>query len=160
MLIIETIILSSLFWGICYINTGNDEKNIKCYSSYPDEIQHMLKNNSKLSSKIKTSSPLLSFVSNILIYGVVLFLFGLMIRQDGFKSNFINMLILGQILNAFDFFIIDLVWWRNSKRIRFSEIENDPVLYHSSKKHFISFLKGVVLFFLTAMIDGFILGFC
>lgn len=70
------------------------------------------------------------------------------------------MLILGQILNAFDFFIIDLVWWRNSKRIRFSEIESDPVLYHSSKKHFISFLKGVVLFFLVAIIDGFILGFC
>lgn len=109
MLIIETIILCSVFWGICYINTGNEEKNIKCYSSYPDEIQHMLKNNSKLSSKIKTSSPLLSFVSNILIYGVVLFLFGLMIRKDGFISNFINMLILGQILNAFDF--LSLIWY-------------------------------------------------
>jgi len=117
-LLIETIILCALFWGICYINTGNDEKNMKSFLSYPDEVQCIIKENSKLKSKIKTTSPFLSFISNMALFGVVLFLFGLMIRQDRFISNFFNILILGQILNVFDFVFIDMVWWRNSKIYR------------------------------------------
>lgn len=157
MLLIETIILCALFWGICYINTGNDEKNMKSFLSYPDEVQCIIKENSKLKSKIKTTSPFLSFISNMALFGVVLFLFGLMIRQDRFISNFFNILILGQILNVFDFVFIDMVWWRNSKRIRFTEIENNQALYRSPRKHFNSFLKGIALFFLVAIMDGFLL---
>lgn len=96
MLIVETLILCVLFWGICYFYTGSDEKNIKSYTSYPDEVQCIIKENPKLKSKIKVTPSLVSFVSNILMFGAILFLFGLFIRQESFKSNFINILVLGK----------------------------------------------------------------
>lgn len=157
MLIFELVILCALFWGICYFNTGGDEKNIKSFSSYPDEVQHIIKENPVLRSKIKITPPLISFISNILIFGTVLFIFGIFIRQRDFVSNFINLLILGQSLNAFDFLIIDMVWWRNSKRIRFAGTENNQGLYKDPQKHFISFLKGIIVFLVIAIIDGLLL---
>ncbi len=35
--IIETFILCIVFFMLCYLGTGTDEKNLKSYSSYPDE---------------------------------------------------------------------------------------------------------------------------
>ena len=157
MLILELIILCALFWGICYLNTGSDDKNIKSYASYPDEVQEMIKKNPALQPQIKVTSPTLSFVSNTLIFGIVLFIFGLFVKADRFVANFINLLILGQCLNAFDFLIIDMLWWRNSKRIRFTGTEDRRDLYSNPKKHFISFLKGIAVFLIVAVIDGAIL---
>lgn len=34
MIWIELIVLCALFWGVCYLGTGSDEKNIKNYSLY------------------------------------------------------------------------------------------------------------------------------
>lgn len=157
MLIAELVILCVLFWGICYLNTGCDDKNIKSYASYPDEVQEMIKKNPALQVKIKVTSPIVSFVSNILVFGIVLFIFGLFVKADGFMANFINLLILGQCLNAFDFLVIDMLWWRNSKRIRFTGTKDRRDLYSNPKKHFISFLKGMAAFLIVAMIDGMLL---
>lgn len=60
-------------------------------------------------------------------------------------------------LNVFDFIIIDMLWWRNSKRVRFSGTENMIEEYKDSKKHFISFVKGIFLFLIVAIIDGILL---
>lgn len=139
------------------MNTGSDNKNIKSYASYPDEVQEMIKKNPMLQSKIKTVSPFVSFVSNIFVFGIVLFIFGLFVKGNGFKANFINLLILGECLNAFDFLIIDMLWWRKSKRIRFTGTEDRRDLYSNPKKHFISFLKGIAVFLIIAIIDGAIL---
>ena len=119
LLILELIILSLIFWGICFLNTGSDEKNIKSYASYPDEIQKIVKENPKLWQKIKSVSPVVSFASNILVF--------------------------------------DRLWWRNSKRIRFEGTKDRSELYSNPKKHFISFLKGIALFMIIALIDGLIL---
>ena len=124
MLIVELVILYDLFWGICYLNTGSDDKNIKSYASYPDEVQEMVNKNPVLQSKIKTASSFVSFVSNIVVFGIVLFIFGLFVKEDGFRANFTNLMILGQSLNAFDFLVIDMLWWRNSKRVRFTGTKN------------------------------------
>lgn len=55
MLIVELVILCILFWGICYLNTGSDDKNIKSYASYPDEVQEMVKNKFILALAISVS---------------------------------------------------------------------------------------------------------
>ena len=73
------------------------------------------------------------------------------------RTKFDTILILGQSLNAFDFLVIDMLWWRNSKRIRFEGTKNRAELYSNPKKHFISFLKGIALFLVIALIDGLIL---
>ena len=63
----------------------------------------------------------------------------------------------GQILNLFDFLVIDILWWRNSSRVRFTGTENKPELYSNPKKHFLSFIKGCVMFLIVAIIDGLLL---
>ncbi|MCD7949593.1 MAG: ABC transporter permease [Erysipelotrichaceae bacterium] len=156
MIIIELIILCLLFFLVCYYNTGNDEKNIKSYASYPNKVQEMIKEDLYLQSQIKETSPIISFISNILVFGVVLFVFGFVIKSNNFKGNFMNLIILGEGVNVFDFLVIDLLWWRNTPRIRFKNIQ-DKALYQDSKKHFISFVKGIVLFIIIALLDGILL---
>ncbi|WP_315120927.1 hypothetical protein [uncultured Clostridium sp.] len=159
MLIAEIVILCGLFFVICYFNTGSDKKNIKSFSSYPNEVQHIVKENHFLNDKIKIITPFISFISNIIMFVVILFIFGLFMKQANFIDNFTSLLILGQILNLFDFLIIDILWWRNSKRIRFTGTENMDNIYKNPKNHFISFIKGIFVFLIVAVIDGLLLSF-
>ena len=157
MLFFETSVLCLLFFIICYANTGTDEKNIKSYNSYPDEVQNILRNNPEFLSSIKTVKPSVSFISNLITFTIVLFIFGFFIRENNFGANFFNILFMGEILNAFDLLVIDLLWWRNSERIRFTDSKDKPELYKSPKKHIASFVRGAVVFLLVAFIDGFLL---
>lgn len=152
----ETAGLCLVFFLLCFLGTGGDIKNMKSFSSYPDEVQEIVKK-SDLASGIKVGSPWVSFFSNIAVFTVVLFALCMVIRQSDFWGNFVNVAMVGQILNAFDFLVIDLLWWRNSKRVRFSGTEDRAELYKNPKKHFISFLKGIVVFFIVAVIDGLLL---
>lgn len=43
MLLIEIITLCSTFFILCILGTGTDEKNLKNYMSYPDEVQKQIK---------------------------------------------------------------------------------------------------------------------
>ena len=43
MLVIETIILCSAFFALCFLGTGTDEKNLRNCMSYPEEIQKQIK---------------------------------------------------------------------------------------------------------------------
>ena len=133
------------------------KKNIKNYASYPDEIQEIVKSRPEFQGKIKETSKIASFVSNVVLFSVILFAFGIFIEADGFLYNFLNILIMGEVLDAFDFLCIDLLWWRHSKRIRFTGTEDKKELYLSPKKHFYAFLRGAGAFLCVALIDGFIL---
>lgn len=64
---------------------------------------------------------------------------------------------MGQGLNLFDYLVIDLLWWRTTKRIHFRGTENRPELYRNSRKHTISFVKGIVMFLIVALADGILL---
>ncbi|BBF43697.1 hypothetical protein lbkm_2385 [Lachnospiraceae bacterium KM106-2] len=158
-LLIECIVLCLLFFAICFLGTGSDEKNIKSFNSYPDEIQNIMMNNDKWKDKIVKKSPLLSFLSNIFVFSIVLFLLGFIIKSDNWIHNFINILVLGEILNAFDLLFIDMIWWRNTKRVRFQGTEHLDRTYRNPKKHIESFLKGIFLFLIVAFIDTGILSF-
>ena len=154
---LELFILFALFFFICYMNTGNDEKNLKSFSAYPDKIQEVIKTRPEFKDKIKTSNPFVSIISNIILFGIILFIFGIFIREKSFLNNFIKLSILGQGVNLFDFLVIDSLWWRNSKRIIFSGTENMKSDYRSLKNHFISFLKAIIVFLAVAVTDGFLL---
>ena len=154
MLMFELLVLCLVFWLLCYLGTGTDEKNLKSFRSYPDGVQSMLKADPELKDKIKISSPALVFVSNVVTFGVILFFFGLPLKSQAFLQNFMNILILGEGLNAFDFFIMDLMWFRNTRRTRFRGTEDNDQLYQNPKNHFAAFLRGIPAFILTALIDG------
>ncbi len=155
-LTIECIIICLIMWLICFLSTGTDEKNLLGLRSYPKEIQEIIRNSPKYKDKLKPTNKLKVFISNLIMFIIVLFIFGIFIKSDDFKANFINVLVLGQVLNLFDLVIIDLVWWRNTERIRFRDIP-DKSAYQNPKEHIDSFVRGLFMYLLVAIIDGIIL---
>lgn len=156
MLLIETIILCSVFFSLCFLGSGTDEKNLRNYMSYPDEVQKRIKEIEEYRGKFKETSRFAAWVANFLIFTVLFLLLGIVIRQTNFMHNFIGLLILGETLNAFDLIVIDLLWWRNTKRIRLSKIPQKE-LYQNPQKHIEAFLRAFVLYFFVALLDGYLL---
>lgn len=55
MLLAEGMLLCSLFWAFCWLGTGSDEKNIRNFSTYPDEVQKIVKARPELSGNIRAA---------------------------------------------------------------------------------------------------------
>ncbi len=107
-IIIETIILCIIFSLLCYFGTGTDEKNLKSYSSYPDEVRSRIKDIAEYQGQFKESNKIIAFVSNFLLFLCLLFALGLLIREKNYWHNFLALTVIGQGLNFFDLLIIDL----------------------------------------------------
>ena len=156
LLIIECIIICFMMWLVCFLSTGTDEKNLTGLRSYPLEIQKMIRDNEKFKNKVKQTNMIKVFIMNLIMFVIVLFIFGIFIKSNDFKTNFVNILILGEVLNLFDLVVIDFIWWRNTKRIRFKDIPEKEI-YQNPKQHIDSFLRGIIMYLLVAIIDGIIL---
>ena len=154
-LAIETIILCIIFFLLCFGGTGTDDKNLKSYSSYPDKVQNQIKEIIEYQGRFKESNKIIVFISNFLLFLPLFFILGLFIRENYFYHNFICLNIIGQSLNIFDLLIIDLLWWRNTKRIRFTKIP-EKELYQNPQKHIQSFIRGFILYMINAIIEGYI----
>ena len=154
--IIETIILCIVFFLLCYLGTGTDEKNLKSYSSYPDEVQSRIKNIAEYQGQFKESNKIIAFVSNFLLFLCLLLILGLLIREKSFWHNVLALSVMGQGLNLFDLVFIDLLWWRNTKRIRFTKIQ-EKELYQNPRKHIEAFYRELIMYLLVALIDGYVL---
>ena len=155
---IETVGLCLFFFILCFLGTGTDDKNLKSFSSYPDGVQTLIRNNEDYRAKVKTTNKCVAFLLNFLIFLVILFILGIAIRKPNFLHNFICLSIIGQGLNLFDLLVIDLIWWRRIKRIRFTKIP-EKNLYQNPRKHIESFLRAFVMYLLIAAIDGYLLQF-
>ena len=156
MLITEAIVLCLLFFMLCILGTGTDEKNLKSYSSYPDEVTDRIKEIKEYQGKYREKDKKDIWIGNFILFLILFIILGIPIKEKNFIHNFISVLILGQALNIFDLIVIDLLWWRNSKRIRLSKIPQKE-LYQNPKKHIEAFLRAVVLYFVVAVVDGYIL---
>nr|WP_072514634.1 ABC transporter permease [Ndongobacter massiliensis] len=156
MLLMETVILCAAFFVVCFLGTGTDEKNLKNYMSYPDEVQKRIKEIEEYRGKYKETGKFTAWIVNFLLFAVLFLLLGIVIRQTKFMYNFIRLLILGETLNVFDLIVIDLLWWRNTKRIRLLKIPQKE-LYQNPKKHMEAFVRALVLYFFVAMLDGYLL---
>ena len=156
MLFIETVILCVVFFGVCYLGTGTDQKNLKYYSSYPDKVQNRIQEIAEYRGKFKETGKVSVWAAHFFLFTFLFLLLGIPIRQENFAYNFICLLILGQTLNVFDLFVIDLLWWRNSERIRLSKIPQKE-LYEDPKKHVEAFIRALFLYFFVALVDGYLL---
>lgn len=156
MLLIETVILCFVFFALCFLGTGTDEKNLRNYVSYPDEVQKRIKEIEEYHGKYKETDRFVAWIVNFLTFAVLFLLLGIFIRQSNFMHNFISLLILGGTLNVFDLIVVDLLWWRNTKRIRLLKIPQKEI-YQNPKKHITAFFRALVLYFFVAVLDGFIL---
>ena len=153
---IETVSLCIIFFLICFFGTGTDDKNFKSYSSYPEEVQSRVKCITECQGQYKEGNKVVTLISNFLLFLFLLFVLGLFIKEKSFWHNFLYLSIIGQSLNMFDFLIIDLLWWRNTKRIRFVKIP-EKELYRNPKKHTEAFGRAFFMYLFIAMIDGFVL---
>lgn len=154
------VFLCIAFFMMSYLGTGTDQKNLMSLRSYPDVVIEKVNENPTLSKLAPKQKPIwLVMVVNLVVFFIVFVFIGIIIRYVvGFKSyldTFIYLLILGETLNLFDLVVIDLLWWRNSSRIRFSFLQ-DKTYYQDPKKHLLSFLRGVIVFGLDAALASLI----
>lgn len=150
------VIFCLLFWAGCYVGTGTDRKNMKGFRSYPVLVQELVRKNKELSKLApkKVSIPL-AMIFNIVMFVVIFGIIGAILKFTVGFQNFteilIYFLIFGEVLNLFDLVVIDLLWWRNAKRIRFSFIP-EKKFYQNPKQHVDSFLRGIPVFAIVAVI--------
>ena len=146
-----------LYWGICYLCTGTDEKNLMGLRSYPINVQKIVREKMDNAPKAKSIPNIL--ISNILLFTIVFSIMGLLFKNiynfNNYLSAFIYFLLLGEGLGLFDLLIIDLLWWRNTKRIRFSFL-TDKQYYQDPKMHIDSFIRGIPLFIVVAILSALI----
>ena len=58
-LAIETTALCIVFFLLCFLGTGTDEKNLKNYSSYPDEVQNLINEIAEYRGRYKEHSKVM-----------------------------------------------------------------------------------------------------
>ncbi len=146
-----------LYWGICFLCTGTDKKNLAGLRSYPDAVQSIVRE--KLAEAPKEKSIPSILIGNLILFTVVFSALGLGFKSvlafDGFFPAFWYFLILGEGLGLFDLLVIDLLWWRNTKRIRFTFLP-DKAIYQPPAKHIGSFVRGIPLFAAVAALSAWI----
>ena len=150
---IEVLILCILLFLMCFLGTGSDLKNIKSFKSYPLELRDLLLKDEDFKDKIKPTNPLMVFGSNLILFLIIFFICGSFFRQKEFLPNFVGLLILGMSINLFDLLVIDLIWWRNTKRSRFKNYP-DKKLYSDPREHIYAFFRGALMYLIIALIDG------
>ena len=145
-----------LYWGICFFCTGTDKKNLMGLRSYPDEVQARVREKLPDAAPKEKSIPSI-LLGNLILFTVVFSVIGLIFKSvltfDGYLSAFLYFLVLGEGLGLFDLLIIDLLWWRNTKRIRFSFLP-EKAAYQNPEKHIGSFLRGIPLFAAIAVLSA------
>ncbi len=150
------IVFYLLYWGICFLGTGTDRKNLIGLRSYPDPVQTQVRQ--KLAGSVPKEKSLGSvLLGNLLLFTVLFSALGLVFKRvlglSGYWSAFWYFLIFGEGLGLFDLLVIDLLWWRNTRRIRFSFLpEKEP--YQDPRKHIGSFVRGIPLFAVIAALTA------
>lgn len=138
------------YWLACFLATGTDQRNLMGLRSHPDIVQEAVRAHPVLGKKAPKEKSILSILlGNLILFTAVFALLGLalkgVLRLQGFWPAFWFFLFLGEGLGLFDLVVIDLLWWRNTKRIRFSFLPG-KALYQDPGKHIGSFLRGIPLF--------------
>lgn len=146
------------YWLCCFLGTGTDRKNLAGLRSYPDAVQQAVRKRAELKGSIPPEKGLISILAgNLLLFSVVFSALGLALKNaldlNNFQATFWLFLALGEGLGLFDLVVIDLVWWRSTKRIRFSFLP-EKEHYRDFGKHIGSFLRGIPLFAIAAVLSA------
>ena len=149
-----------LYWGVCFLGTGTDRKNLIGLRSYPEEVQNRVRSDPQLGKTVpKEKSRAAVLLSNLFLFTVAFSGFGTraksVLNLDGYLSAFWYFLAFGEGLGLFDLLVIDLLWWRSTKRIRFSFLP-EKKYYQNPKKHIESFWRGIPLFAAAAALAALI----
>lgn len=158
MKIIIPIVFYFLYWAICFLGTGSDKKNLLGLRSYPDEVQEEVRRQPHPAGDLPKKKSMLSILlSNLVLFTVVFSVLGLIFKKalgfEDYLSAFWYFLLFGEGLGLFDLVVIDLLWWRNTKRTRFSFLP-EKKYYRNPGKHIGSFVRGIPLFAVIAALTA------
>ena len=158
MKILIAFIFYFLYWGVCFLCTGTDKKNLSGLRSYPDAVQQAVREHPVLGQSAPQEKSVLSILlGNLVLFTAVFSVLGLALKGilglSDFCSAFWYFLLLGEGLGIFDLLVIDLLWWRNTKRIRFSFLP-EKAAYQAPSKHLGSFWRGIPLFAIVAAVTA------
>ncbi len=147
-----------LYWLVCFLGTGTDKKNLAGLRSYPDAVQQAVWEHPTLGKVVPQEKSALSILlGNLILFTATFSVLGLALTNvlglNDFGTAFWFFLALGEGLGLFDLLVIDLLWWRNSKRIRFSFLPEKEI-YQDPGKHIGSFLRGIPLFAVAAVLSA------
>lgn len=158
--IAASLVFYFLYWFVCFLCTGTDRKNLSGLRSYPDVVQQAVREHPVFGKVAPQEKSIISILfGNLLLFTVVFSLLGFALKNslglNDFGTTFLFFLALGEGLGLFDLVIIDLLWWRNTKRIRFSFLQ-EKAYYQNPGKHIGSFLRGIPLFAIVAVLSALI----
>lgn len=158
MRILVAVLFYLLYWGICFLCTGGDQKNLFGLRSYPKKVQERVRAEKALADKVPAEKPVMTvLISNLVLFTVVFSLLGIVLKSvlalDSYLSAFLYFLWLGEGLGLFDLLVIDLLWWRNTRRIRFSFLPEKEA-YQDPAMHVDSFLRGIPIFAVVAALTA------
>lgn len=151
-------LLYFIYWFCCFLATGTDKKNLAGLRSYPDNVQQAVRAHKDFGKTVPKEKSIISILlGNLILFTAVFSVLGLAMKNslglNSFGTAFWFFLALGEGLGLFDLVIIDLLWWRNTKRIRFSFLPNKE-MYQNPEKHIGSFLRGIPLFAVVAILSA------
>lgn len=158
--IIIAIVFYFLYGGVCFLGTGTDKKNLIGLRPYPEEVQNRVRSDPELSKAVPREKSTVSILlGNLLLFTVLFSVLGLALKGvldlHDYRSAFWYFLAFGEGLGLFDLLVIDLLWWRNTKRIRFSFLP-EKGSYQDPKKHIEAFWRGIPLFAAIAALTALI----
>lgn len=84
----ETTALCIVFFLLCFLGTGTDEKNLKNYSSYPDEVQNLINEIAEYRGRYKEHSKAAVFLLNFFVVLVFIFHFGTVYQRQQLFAKF------------------------------------------------------------------------
>ena len=160
MKILSILILYLIYWGMCYLGTGTDKKNMASFRAYPDKVQEAVRNRPESAAMIPKEKPTaLVWVSNLVLFTVVFAVVGLLGKKafalTDYAAAFGYLFALGEGLGLFDLLVVDLLWWRHTERTRFSFLK-DEAAYQDPKKHVQAFVRGIPMFAASAALAAWI----
>lgn len=145
-----------LYWGMCFLATGTDRKNLMGLRSYPEAVQERVRREPSLAGMVPREKSMAAILGgNLALFTVVFSALGLALKGvlglDSYGAAFWFFLVLGEGLGLFDLVVIDLLWWRHTKRVRFRFLP-EKAYYQDPGKHVGSFLRGIPLFAAVAVL--------
>lgn len=130
-LLLSFCVLCVLMFVACYLGTGDGPLARKAPS--------------------KKRSLAAAFVANLVVFSLVLVMVRLESGVEGFWLTFLALFVVGEGLNLFDFVVIDMLWYRHSSHVRRGDVD-DPEAYRDLRPHVASFLRGIPMFALAALV--------
>lgn len=154
--IIFVVFFCLLMFYLAYKNSGSDAKNMINFKHYSDEAQKAIRKDDDLRKIAPDDKSVLALLISNLIINLILFgFFGVIFKKQlaftGYMDAFIFFLVAGELVNLFDLLVIRLLWWPNTKRIRFSILPKKEY-YQDRKKHINGFLMNIPVYIVVALL--------